>query len=112
MELFASSDRKNNVLIFSLKSRTLITKLDIDSLQNEEINQVNLIKIHDNGLILVILENNIIGLYKYIKKNFNKMHEISMIGELIRKNVEFSSNLDLKFIDAAFLSKVKASFVI
>lgn len=34
-----------------------------------------------------------------------------MIGELIKKNVEFSLNLDLKFIDAAFLSKCKATFV-
>lgn len=51
--------------MFSLKSKKLITKLDLESLQNDETNQVNLVKIHDNGLILVILDNNMIGLYKY-----------------------------------------------
>ena len=66
LEIFVSSDKKNNVLMFSLKSKKLITKLDLESLQSDETNQINLVKIHDNGLILVILENNVIGLYKYL----------------------------------------------
>lgn len=61
LQIVISADKKNHVLMHSLKNKKFIMEIELDINFHDNL---YLIKIHENGLILFISEKNWIGLFK------------------------------------------------